>query len=69
MKTVIRMFALFVAIAGLASAAFAPAATHAQPKHVSIIASSPVTADYPIDPCGGVCVSETMTGANATSGR
>jgi len=53
MKTVIRMFALLVAVAGLAFAAFAPAASHAQPKHTSIIAGSPVTAAMPGPaPCG-----------------
>jgi hypothetical protein len=53
MQTAIRMFALFVAIAGLGFAAFAPAATHAQPRHPSIIVSGPITADYPAPPtCG-----------------
>jgi hypothetical protein len=47
MKSAIRFFALFVAVAGLASAALAPAATNAQPRHVSILASGPVTADVP----------------------
>jgi hypothetical protein len=53
MKTIIRMFALLVAVAGLAFAAFAPAASHAQPKHTSIIVGSPSTADVPGPaPCG-----------------
>jgi hypothetical protein len=69
MKTVIRMFALFVAVAGLAFAAFAPAATQAQPRHIPIIASGPTVAAYPIDPCGGFCGAETTTGPDTTPSR
>jgi len=36
MKTVIRMFALFVAIAGLASASFVPANSQASTTHLSV---------------------------------
>ena len=53
MQTAIRLFALLVAIAGLGFAAFAPAATPAQPRHASIIVSGPITAEYPAPPtCG-----------------
>ncbi len=58
MKSAIRLFALIVALAGLASAAFSPAATHAQPRHISILANGPITADMPAPPpCmpGGTC--------------
>jgi len=61
MKSAIRLFALLVALAGLASAAFAPAATHAQPRHASILVSGPITADVPEpDPCsiGGACFAQ-----------
>lgn len=52
MKSAIRLFALLVALAGLASAAFSPAATHAQPRHVSILASGPFTTEMPAPlPC------------------
>jgi len=61
MKSAIRLFALIVALAGLASAAFSPATTHAQPRHVSIIANGPVTAGYPAPPTCGIdgCVAST----------
>jgi len=61
MTSVIRLFALLVALTGLASAAFAPAATHAQPRHASILVSGPTTADLPMpDPCqlGGACFAQ-----------
>jgi hypothetical protein len=63
MQTVIRMFALFVAIAGLSFAAFASAATHSQPRHASIIVSGPITADYPAPPTCGFdgCVATTSS--------
>lgn len=53
MKTTIRLFALAVAVAGLASAAIVPA-THVQPKHASMVAISPaVAAAFPDpNPCG-----------------
>jgi hypothetical protein len=47
MKTTLRMFALLVAVAGLGAAAFVPASTHAQPRHTSILATSPVAAAVP----------------------
>ena len=58
MKTTLRMFALFVAVAGLGAAAFVPAATHAQPRHASILATSPVAAVPGPLPCqfDGSCV-------------
>ena len=67
MKSAIRLFALLIALPGLASAAFAPAATHAQPRHASIPASGPITAGYP-QPCSPYeCVAS--TGSNTISGR
>jgi len=42
MKTVIRMFALFVAIAGLASASFVPANSQPSSTHLSVAASGPL---------------------------
>ena len=41
MKTAIRFFALFVAIAGLASASLAPANTQARVSHNSVAATDP----------------------------
>jgi hypothetical protein len=41
MKAAIRMFALFVAVAGLASASFAPANTQIRATHNSVTASDP----------------------------
>ena len=64
MKTTLRMFALLVAVAGLGAAAFVPAASHAQPGHASILATSPVIAALPI-PCRDVCVA----GPNAVADR
>ncbi len=57
------MFALLVAIAGLGFAAFAPAATPAQPRHTSIIASRLIVTDYPMpNPCGlDGCVAATSS--------
>ncbi len=53
MKAAIRIFALFVAFAGLASASFAPATTKALSTHASVSASDPwpdVTLPGPL-PC------------------
>ena len=47
MKSVIRMFALLVAIAGLAAASFAPATTQNLSKHASMTASGPGPLDLP----------------------
>ncbi len=47
MKSAIRMFALLVAIAGLASASFAPATTQPMPRHASASASGPGPLDLP----------------------
>lgn len=41
MKTVIRFFALFVAIAGLATASLAPASSQARVAHNSVNATDP----------------------------
>ena len=41
MKVAIRIFALFIAFAGLASASFVPATTKAVSTHVSMTASGP----------------------------
>jgi hypothetical protein len=41
MKTAIRMFALFVAIAGLAAASLAPAKTQIHATHNSVTAGNP----------------------------
>jgi hypothetical protein len=41
MKTVIRFFALFVAIAGLACASLAPANTQVRAAHNSVAATDP----------------------------
>lgn len=41
MKAAIRTFALFVAVAGLASASFAPATTKALSTHGAVSASGP----------------------------
>jgi hypothetical protein len=58
MKTAIRMFALLVAITGLAAAAFAPATTQPLAKHTTMAASGPGP-DLPgPPPCSesGTCV-------------
>ena len=55
MKTAIRFFALFVAIAGLASASLAPA-TQARVSHTSVAATDPgplITLPGPL-PCQSV---------------
>ena len=53
MKTVIRMFALFVAIAGLASASFVPANSQPSATHLLVAASGgPVPSSLPAPvPC------------------
>jgi hypothetical protein len=65
MKSVIRMFALLVAIAGLASASYAPATTPAQSKHTSMFMSGRgPTPDTPGPlPCGfdGTCLVQTAS--------
>lgn len=50
MQSAIRLFALVVAIAGLASASLSPAPTHFRSEHVSIMAGSPVNLPGPL-PC------------------
>jgi hypothetical protein len=61
MKSAIRMFALFVAIAGLASASFAPANNQSSPKHVpvTVTGSGPLDLPGPL-PCqsDGTCYSQ-----------
>ncbi len=52
MQTTLRMFALLVAVAGLGAAALIPATSQAQPRHASILVSSPVAA-MPGPPCPG----------------
>ena len=70
MKSAIRLFALIVALAGLASAAFSPAATHAQPRHISILAGGPITADMPAPPpCVGNGTCAALAGSNISSDR
>jgi hypothetical protein len=64
MKHVIRMFALLVAISGLAAAIFAPATSAAQPKHAPIAISGPGPLDLPgPPPCSsdGTCVVQTAS--------
>jgi len=62
MKSAIRLFALLVAVVGLAFAAFAPAATQAQPRHASMVVGNPATLAVPTpDPCdmGGCAAAST----------
>jgi hypothetical protein len=47
MKSAIRMFALLVAIAGLAAASLAPATSRAIPTHMSITVSGPGPSTFP----------------------
>jgi hypothetical protein len=64
MKSVIRMFALLVAIAGLAAATFAPATTPAQSKDAFEIASGPGPLDLPAPPpctANGTCLVQTAS--------
>jgi hypothetical protein len=59
MKSALRVFALLVAVSGLGAAALVPSTTHAQPKHASILATSP--AAYPGPPTCGIdgCIDST----------
>ena len=64
MTTAIRMFALLVAIAGLAAASFTPANSQTAPRHVSISQSGPGTLDLPGPlPCqsDGTCLAQTAS--------
>jgi hypothetical protein len=63
MKSVVRFFALFVAIAGLACASLAPANTQARVSHNSVAATDPgplITLPGPL-PCQsvGACLTAT----------
>jgi hypothetical protein len=58
------MFALLVAIAGLASASFAPATTQPLTRHITASASGPGPDDLPgPPPCwfDGTCVAQTAS--------
>ena len=57
MKSVIRIFALLVAVVGLASASFAPATTQALPRHVPVTTSGSLAIPAPL-PCqsDGTCL-------------
>jgi len=64
MNSVIRMFALLVAIAGLASASFVPATTQPLTKHASLAANGPGPLDIPGPPpctADGTCVAQTAS--------
>ncbi len=64
MKSAIRVFALLVAIAGLASASFAPATTQPVPRHISASASGPGPLDLPGPPpctADDSCVAQTAS--------
>ncbi len=64
MNPAIRMFALLVAIAGLASASFAPATTQPLAKHSTMAASAPGPLDLPAPlPCesDGTCLVQTAS--------
>ena len=64
MNSAIRMFALLVAIAGLAAASFAPANTQPFPKPASMTASGPGPLDLPGPlPCqsDGTCLTQTAS--------
>jgi hypothetical protein len=64
MNSAIRMFALLVAIAGLAAASFAPANTPPLPKHAPITVSGPGPLDLPGPlPCqsDGTCLTQTAS--------
>lgn len=59
MNSAIRMFALLVAIAGLAAASFAPATSQPLSKHASMAANGPGPLDLPAPPpCSsdGTCI-------------
>ncbi|MGA3102531.1 MAG: hypothetical protein ABSD61_11775 [Terracidiphilus sp.] len=65
MKSVVRMFALLVAIAGLAAASFAPATTPTlSPLHVTMSESGPGPLDIPAPPpctADGTCLVQTAS--------
>lgn len=64
MNSAIRMFALLVAIAGLAAASFAPANTQPLPKHTTFTANGPGPLDLPGPlPCesDGTCLVQTAS--------
>ena len=64
MTTAIRLFALFVAIAGLAAASIAPATTQPLPRSVSISESGPGPLDLPAPPpctADGTCLVQTAS--------
>jgi len=65
MKTTVRFFALFVAIAGLASASLAPANSQVRTLHNSVTVNDPVpTPQIPAPlPCQftGTCFASGMT--------
>ncbi|MGD0480336.1 MAG: hypothetical protein ABSA42_09210 [Terracidiphilus sp.] len=64
MTTAIRMFALLVAIAGLAAASFAPAATQTPSGNASMSESGPGPLDLPGPlPCqsDGTCLVQTAS--------
>ena len=64
MNSAIRMFALLVAIAGLAAASFAPAATQPLSRHASMSESGPGPLDLPgPPPCSsdGTCFVQTAS--------
>ena len=64
MKSVVRMFALLVAIAGLAAASFAPATTQPLTKHASMAASGPGPLSIPAPPpctSDGTCLVQTAS--------
>ena len=64
MNSAIRMFALLVAIAGLAAASFAPATTQTLSRHASMSESGPGPLDIPAPlPCqsDGTCLVQTAS--------
>jgi hypothetical protein len=64
MTTAVRMFALLVAIAGLAAASFAPATTQPLPRNPSMSESGPGPMDLPGPlPCqsDGTCLVQTAS--------
>jgi hypothetical protein len=64
MKSVVRMFALLVAVAGLVSASFAPATTQPPTKHAALTANGPGPDDLPgPPPCtlDDSCVAQTAS--------
>ena len=63
MTTAIRVFALLVAVAGLASASFSPATTQNQQRHVSITAASRDSIPAPL-PCESIGACEVQPGSS-----